>query len=145
MSVLKYKDASGNWVDADSVLAGGQLKIDYIERATENSFDLSKYVNCNDYIAFYENYSMNGAGSLCVFSPNYNADGSQWDVQQRALGGFLTAGANSGEFIASIASAVQHASSLDGTNYNLTTFENNILTVKSSGSTVGRAFVIYTE
>ena len=52
MSVLKYKDSQGNWVATD-VYCGGQLKVDVIECATDTTFDLRKYQECNRFFLFY--------------------------------------------------------------------------------------------
>lgn len=142
MSVMKYKDASGNWVEVDSVLAGGQLKIDWIERATENSYDLTKYANCNDFLLFFNN----SGDRVSIFSPKYNADGSLWTM---ALGAETSTFSND-DFIASLFSPRQAASSLDGVLYNLTKYENGILTYLSQDSygenyVSMHAFVIYAE
>lgn len=57
MSVLKYKDASGNWVEATELYttgAAGQLKVDIIQPLEDGvSFDLTKYQNCNRFLLYY--------------------------------------------------------------------------------------------
>lgn len=142
MSVLKYKDARGNWVEAPQVYCGGQLKVDFLTgTAGTKSIDLSKYKDCNDFILIYETYD-----DICMFSPSYNADGSKWIMQERVFAtGFLTAGEWLGQLIPSLCQAVQYASSLDGTRYDLTTYENNIFTLRSGDDYFYNSFVIYSE
>lgn len=142
MSVLKYKDASGNWVEMDSVLTQGQLKVDYILPSEDGrSYDLTKYSNCNEYLMFYEYEDR-----IAVFSPNFNTDGTQWNIEERALNGFLTRTTqDTGNFIKAICSPVQGASALEGANKNLTKFENNIFSVVPYDAYLGEAFVIYAE
>lgn len=53
MSVLKYKDARGNWVEAPQIYCGGQLKVDVIECATDTTYNLRKYASCNRFFMFY--------------------------------------------------------------------------------------------
>lgn len=54
MSVLKYKDASGNWVEASEIFCAGQLKVDVITPMEDGvSFDLTKYANCNRFLMYY--------------------------------------------------------------------------------------------
>ena len=53
MSVLKYKDARGRWVEAPEVYCRGQLKVDVIECATDTTYDLRKYQECNHFFMFY--------------------------------------------------------------------------------------------
>lgn len=57
MSVLKYKDASGKWVEATELYttgAAGQLKIEAIVPMEDGvSFDLTKYQNCNRFLMYY--------------------------------------------------------------------------------------------
>lgn len=142
MSVLKYKDARGNWVEAPQIYCGGQLKVDFLTGVGgEQSLDLSKYKECNDFILIYETYD-----DLCMFSPSFNADGSKWVMQERALTtGFLTAGEWLGQLIPALCQAVQYPSSLDGTRYDLTKYENNIFYVLPYNDYFMSAFVIYAE
>jgi hypothetical protein len=57
MSVLKYKDARGNWVEAPQVYCGGQLKVDVIECATDTTYDLRKYANGRFFMFYTANKS----------------------------------------------------------------------------------------
>lgn len=144
MAIVKYKDSKGNWVEAPEIFCGGSLKIDYIAAATDGkSYDLSKYKDCNDYLLIYEYISGNGSGSVCFFSPGFNADGSKWVVQAQALDGFLPRTPNEDSLIRAFCEPVQRPSSLDGTDYNLTQFENNVFSAKPYDATLGEAFVIY--
>lgn len=141
MSVLKYKNSQGNWVEASDILCRGQLKIEQITRATENSYDLTKYKDCNDFLLFY----YTSADALCVFSPNYNADGTQWHW---ALGAENKNNFSSSDFIRSLFAPYEGASSLDPIPTNRTKYENGIFTYLHTDSYnenyVGvNAFVIY--
>jgi hypothetical protein len=145
MSVLKYKDARGNWVEAKELFvanAPGELKVDFLTGVGGGqSLDLSKYKDCDDFILIYETYD-----DLCMFSPSFNADGSKWVFEERIhYSGFLTAGEQAEKLIPSLCQPVQHPSSLQGTNYNLTKYENNIFYVLPYNDYFMSAFVIYTE
>lgn len=142
MSVLKYKDARGNWVEAPQVYCGGQLKVDFLTGVGGGqSLDLSKYKDCNDFILIYETYD-----DLCMFSPSFNADGSKWVMEERIhISGFLTAGEQAEKLIPSLCQPVQHASSLQGTNYTLTKYENNIFSLRNYDDYFMSSIVIYSE
>lgn len=144
MSVIKYKNSQGQWVEASNIYCGGSLKIDYIAAAADRkSYDLSKYKDCNDYLLIYEYISSNGTGRIAVFSPNFNADGSEWTIQDQALSGFLTRTPNEDSLIRALCEPVEGSSSLAGADKNRTKFENNILSVVPEGAIFGEAFVIY--
>lgn len=53
MATMKAKNSAGEWVEVDSAISrGANLYIDQLQ-ATDNHFDLTKYVNCNHFILFY--------------------------------------------------------------------------------------------
>lgn len=65
MATMKAKNSAGEWVEVDSAISrGANLYIDQLQ-ATDNHFDLTKYVNCNHFILFYTAYTTNST------SPKY--------------------------------------------------------------------------
>lgn len=146
MSVLKYKDSKGNWVEASGIYCGGQLKTDIITRATENTFDLTKYMNCNKFYMIYT--VQTGANDkICIFSSTNTADGSRWE-----LSGNTTTSIGSGwdSDLIALASPVKSAGFPYETQTYHTSYENGIFThltanaygIKEVGE---KALVIYAE
>lgn len=143
MSVLKYKDASGNWVEVDGAMCGGQLKIDYIERATENSFDLTKYQNCNKFYMIYTVVTNATSDLVCIFSSTDTADGSRWTLANANTTTYIRSGWT--QDLIYLANPIKKPTSgLDGIHTGLTTYENGIFTVLNEEVGVS-ALVIYAE
>lgn len=137
MSVLKYKDASGNWVETD-MLVSGQLKIEAVSRMSDKvSFDLTKYTNGRFLLYYTGNYVSRLFDSAQPDGYGYriNADGGTSAVDK----GYKVLFGNSGE--APIAESTSE--------HNAYTYENGIFTWKQNLSGVCQvgesAVVIYAE
>lgn len=81
MAVMKYKDTDGTWKElpgavVNTIISNPQLKIDVIARTSENTYNLTKYQDCNRFIMFYTADETFGAGNsvICVFDSECGDD-----------------------------------------------------------------------
>lgn len=140
MSVLKYRDARGNWVEAPQVYCGGQLKVDVIECATDTTYDLRKYAN-GRFLMFYT------ANKTRYLFDSAQPDGVRYSIDSDAdtwhLGLWNIFGGNNDGAIATWEGA-------NASGANSYTYEDGIFTwilsdVQSGCEVGGCAVVIYAE
>lgn len=81
MAVMKYKDSDGTWKELpgaviNTIIGNPQLKIDVIARKSVNTYDLTKYQNCNRFVMFYTADETFGSGNsvICVFDSECGND-----------------------------------------------------------------------
>lgn len=136
MSVLKIKNASGRWVEVDSVLTQGQLKVDTVTKSEDGrSYDLTKYLDCNRFFLFYTESTVRYLfDSAQVDGKAYRLDADA-DGMNRGFERVFGVTGNMG--------AIATCETGESGDY---TYENGVLTFSANASSLGTsALVIYAE